>query len=900
MFHLLKTILYFHIKRNQMKPQWNTSPWWDNGNRMEIGDNVPYVIPGRSPIKYPTIWDREREILGYNPRFLPNTITFDQKNRPVIRVGVHDVVGQHATVYYSRRWVKEVYIQTLNDEGKWIALPLHSVMSDKIPDWNDDSILSGTFQSEERVVFDASGDAYTIVRTRDHGDYLLHSWDGMGNWGIYELPDRQGFKHIAYRVERTARLHPPVIFALHYNNREEYHAILSIIAPQKKADGMLKNLKLRIIDEITPSDGPEHSGVSDQTLTMGGQTHIVFIRLPENHIGTPAYIVTYKHEDGSTVGPIFLGETESASEGGFADHHNGPAVVADRQGFLHVVLGAHGKPFIYRASTQPNYAIDWTTPTLISSQSAQETYISLVIGPDDTLHLVSRMQDSNGKSLHYMRKRHSDKSWSDFGRLVVPKPKLGLTKYSLWNQKLTIDRNGRLFLAYFYLAHKLKDQELKAYHTKWPNEELEWSEKDQMWKTNAHDPVILMSSDSGYSWKIATTTDFTSAWDWVTVNNPEWSDASGWDDVMNYSMIQTAVVKNKLYLLGRGDAGMHIWEFAPETNTWTKVATNTDLSDAKGWGDVSNYSTIQTAVVNDVLYLIARGNKGMVTWELKDKVWTRLVENDPELSDARGWKDIANYSTIQTAVARSEVYLLARAGKGLWTWKLDPDAKAWIKLAENDPKLADSNGWDDPANYSTIQTVVVRGKLYLLARGGKGMQTWRFDIESYSWIRLMKDSPQLADSNGWDDPANYSTIQTAVLNHKLYLLARGGRGMQTWVFNPDVSPAQWTRLVKDSPSLSDAEGWNDITNYTTIQAVVMLGELYLLARANAGIYTWKFHTETSSWSRLAANNPGWSDASGWDDAANYSTIQAAVVKDGLYLLARANKGMHTWKFNRTV
>ena len=40
---------------------WTISPWWDNGNRPELGNNAPSVRPGRSPIKYPEIWRRERE-----------------------------------------------------------------------------------------------------------------------------------------------------------------------------------------------------------------------------------------------------------------------------------------------------------------------------------------------------------------------------------------------------------------------------------------------------------------------------------------------------------------------------------------------------------------------------------------------------------------------------------------------------------------------------------------------------------------------------------------------------------------------------------------------------------------------------------------------------------------------
>ncbi|MGH9633002.1 MAG: hypothetical protein ACRD7E_32265, partial [Bryobacteraceae bacterium] len=146
--------------------RWTISPWWHNG--AEIGRNVPPVIAGRSPIRYPQIWEREREILRYNPRFLANTVSFDRRNRPVIRVGVHCADGvncvacEHATLYGGRpSYVEKVYVQMLDVTGQWIALSLDDVMRDNIPDWNNDRIRSGTFQSEERVAFDASGDAYT-------------------------------------------------------------------------------------------------------------------------------------------------------------------------------------------------------------------------------------------------------------------------------------------------------------------------------------------------------------------------------------------------------------------------------------------------------------------------------------------------------------------------------------------------------------------------------------------------------------------------------------------------------------------------------------------------------------------------------------------------------------------
>jgi hypothetical protein len=633
-----------------MKSGWDISPY---ENRPEIGNNIPLIIPGSSPIKYPTIWDREREVLCFNPRFLPNTITFDRKNRPVIRTGIHDVVARHATVYYSHVWVQEVYIQTLNASGQWISLSLSGVMKDKIPDWNNDSILSGTFQAEERVVFDVSGNAYSIVKTQNHGDFLLHSQDDMENWDVYAIPVRG-----SYRIEMTASDRPPVITV--FRNQA-----LSIIAPEKKQDGALGNLSLIGLVTRDADPGPSHSGVGDLSVTLNNKTHVVYLSTPDGQKGSPQYIVTYNHDDEIVTGPRLLGFTESSIQPD-PDPHNGPAIVADSQGFLHVVLGSHQKPFKYMVSRRPNDPTSWTRPVELRNKfTEQETYVSLLNDREDTLHLVSRMVDDEGYSLHYMRKKRDDRSWSDVGKLVIPKP----THYSIWYHKLTIDKIGRLFLAYFYYSVRLTAEELKAYRRKWPNEEEITADV-----TNAHDPVILISGDSGYSWKIATTQDMITPWYLLAVNSPEWSDASGWKDVTNYSTIRTAVVDNELYLLARADRGIHTWKFNSGNNRWSRLASNSPgWSDASGWKDVTNYSTIRTAVVDNELYLLGRADKGIDTLKFNPGAnrWYKLASHSPGWSDASGWNDISNYSTIQTAVVNNELYLLARANNGIHTWRLN-------------------------------------------------------------------------------------------------------------------------------------------------------------------------------------------------------------------------------------
>ena len=556
------------LRKRERITMWTISPWWNNGNRPELGNNAPSISPGRSFIEYEQIWTREREDpeLAYSPRFLPNIITFDTKNRPLIRVGVHGTVGEHATVYRDHEFVRHAYLQTLDAAGVWTALSLSSVLKETL-DVDEISIRSGTYQPEERVVVDASGDAYTVVDT-NLGHFLLHSRDGMSSWDLYSLPTGA-----RYRIEMTASDRPPVVFVFkglpHPDNPDCLNGAVSIIAPTKKPNGTLSSLEVIDIVSNNVTDGPDHSGVADVTLTLNNKTHVVYTRtIPvANQEGTPQYVVTYHHNDHTVSPPVLLGTTlgtPGSTDCGI-DGHNGAAIVADSQGVLHVILGAHQHPFKYTHSTRPNDSTSWERTVDIG---ASETYVGLVIDKADTLHLVSRRKNANDRlSLHYMRKGREDPEWVDLGDLVVPKP----THYSNWYHKLTIDRRGVLYLAYFYYSHHMTDDECAAYTRKWPQEPITCDGGGKESGANAHDPVVLMSGDGGDSWKIATTADFVAPWVRLAARSPELSDRDGWNDVTNYSTIQTAVVDSELYLLGRANKGIMTWKFDAREKRWSRL-----------------------------------------------------------------------------------------------------------------------------------------------------------------------------------------------------------------------------------------------------------------------------------------------------------------------------------------
>ncbi|AQQ71054.1 hypothetical protein SMSP2_01418 [Limihaloglobus sulfuriphilus] len=464
------------------------SPW--EHEDQEIDSNAPLIVPGVTPITYFGTFERERETYGYNPRFLPNTVTFDNDNRPYMIVGLHGGAGENFCPYPQRAWVEDAYIQTLESEGGWVAYSISQIIKSVLPSWSG-KLYSGVFLPDERIVFDSDGDAYFAVNPDTlSGTFLFHSSDGMQTWDHYKIG--YGSVRLEFSEASNDRSGPPVIVT---DNGDG----IGITAPVKNPDGSLTVPPITwIISDPDYILSPSHSGLGNSTITLGDKVHIVATYTGVSQVagGTDQYYFRYDKKTGAATGPKLLGTTLSCCEDG--DGHNGPAITADSSGGLHVVLGSHQRPFKYTFSLDGG--LSWSEPEPFNNnETVHETYVGLVADSSDTLHLVSRMVDSQDRyCLHYMRKKANESSWKDLGKLVVPHHR----GYSVYYHKLTIDRQDRLYLAYFYYAHNLSETEKEQYRTKWPDE----PDPDEV--IYAHDPVVITSDDGGDSWSIAATRSF--------------------------------------------------------------------------------------------------------------------------------------------------------------------------------------------------------------------------------------------------------------------------------------------------------------------------------------------------------------------------------------------------------
>ena len=200
--------------------------------------------------------------------------------------------------------------------------------------------------------------------------------------------------------------------------------------------------------------------------------------------GVPTYVATYDREAGRLGQPVLIGYGAPPN-----DVHNSPSITMDSRGYLHVLVGTHGQPFQYARSLAPNDAHSGWTDAEAVGGGLRQTYIGLVCGPDDTLHLSFRFwrhgADPFPASMHatlaYQRKRPG-KPW-EAPRVLIVAP---FSEYSIFYHRLTIDRIGRLFLSYDYWS------------TFW------FYRTDHRGDRRA----LMMSEDGGESWKLAESRDF--------------------------------------------------------------------------------------------------------------------------------------------------------------------------------------------------------------------------------------------------------------------------------------------------------------------------------------------------------------------------------------------------------
>ncbi len=426
------------------------------------------------------------ELYGYAPDFTLQEPAFDQFNRPYIRSRTADLD-------------ETSFIHTLRD-GSWIALDFLAAIREAYPTFQETVLAAGWVDS--RIVFDADDRLYTVLTIRlDSGEeknVLITSADYGVSFEVHELPPgRYRYEHWVGHNEIDG---PPFLgFFQELASHSAFAAYyrLSVVQPR------YENGTLVIPEPIVVSDSAnlssQHSGGSSFAVTRDGKTHFIWAETTaDDEGGSPIYIAVYDHQTHSVAAQHLLGLVAPAN-----DSHNTPAIALDSGGYLHVIAGV--EEFQYFRSLAANDAgSGWTAPETVLSSGwrtdttdidglGRQTYPSFLIDQDNTAHLVfrqwKRSVDQHNQGWHYAALSYQHKAeghpWSAAQPLVIA----ARPDYSIYYQKLALDRTGRLFLS---LSH----------YSRWD------IDHPDLRPDRYYERMILTSADGGATWRLADTAQF--------------------------------------------------------------------------------------------------------------------------------------------------------------------------------------------------------------------------------------------------------------------------------------------------------------------------------------------------------------------------------------------------------
>ncbi|MGC9316636.1 MAG: BNR-4 repeat-containing protein [Armatimonadota bacterium] len=445
--------------------------------------------PVSQPLKMPIVlapFRHEDMQFGYAPEYTRNEVYFGLDNRPYIR---------HRTAsYYGTRGV-----WTLTDDNEWVERGFEDALRAAYADYRT-SHGGGGFRGA-KIAFDGQGGLYTLLTLVLEGGgrpiVLLFSPDDGRTWQVHEL--RGNASDIEQFTGHNALDIPPPV--LTYETTAPHparfcaHNDLWLYMPRRVGDRLEVGEPVKVAENVVGSC--QHSGGPASSVSRDGRTHIVWGEVaPEDAPGVPTYVATYDHATGTVGEKVLLGHGPPVN-----DVHNVPAITMDSEGYLHVLIGAHGQPFQYTHSLQRNDAYGgWTEaePILATGyvteegETGRQTYISLVCDADDTLHTAFRQwrrgvdEYHGGSNYAALSVQHRPRGgqWSDAEPLVIG----AVPGYSIWYHKLTVDRLGDLWLSYSY----------------WTNDETYQSHFPDRY----HHRAVLVSRDGGGTWKLAETEDF--------------------------------------------------------------------------------------------------------------------------------------------------------------------------------------------------------------------------------------------------------------------------------------------------------------------------------------------------------------------------------------------------------
>lgn len=362
----------------------------------------------------------------------------------------------------------------------------------------------------------------------------------------------------------------------------------------------------------------------------------------------------------------------------------------------------------------------------------------------------------------------------------------------------------------------------------------------------------------------------------ASIEGPALTDDAGWADASNWSTLRMGDLDGdgRADLCARADAGIRCWRSLGDGFEATAIE-GPALADDVGWRSPAYHGTLRMADVDgdgrdDLCVRSASDFRCYPSVGSVPALGFGAPWTLPELSDALGFAEPSRYGSIRMADVDGDarVDLCARAAEGMRCW---PSTGAGFGAPLEGPAWSDAAGWQRPERWSTIRAVDVDGdgRADLCARGADGLEC---HLAADGAFVGPIAGPAWSDASGWADYDNYSTIRLADID------ADGdadacGRANAGVVCYPWTGQGFGTDAIA-GPELSDASGWNDVRSYSTLRLVDVDGDARadLCARAADGLRCWPSEGDGFGEPWIG---PAWSDDAGFGVPAAYETIRAA-------------------------
>jgi hypothetical protein len=420
------------------------------------------IAPAAEPISMPIVlkpYRHENAQFGYFPQYpTDNQVTFDTRNRPC-------VVGN-----------EQIHILR---NGAWKTVTLADALNGKPGRQTRARISKAAYDND---------DGLYLIATVDSKPALLYSTDGGNTFDMTGIPGGGTFDIEDFTGHNVPDGPPPFIritrTARDPNMKWRSLNDLELFVPEKRNGRISVGKPVKISGKCIGLSA--HSGIPSSVVSRNGRIHVAWAEATEpeeNAPGVPTFVITYDRASGTLGKPALIGYGPPAN-----DVHNSPSITMDSKGYLHALIGTHGRTFKYARSLQPNTADGGWTEAEDIGPGLRQTYVGLVCDSQDTLHVVFRLWQNNPDifpaghyaALTHMSKR-PDEPWSAPQPLVVA----AFSEYSIFYHRLTVDRTGDLFLSYDYWS------------TFW------FYRTDHVGSRRA----LLTSPDGGKTWKLAGNAD---------------------------------------------------------------------------------------------------------------------------------------------------------------------------------------------------------------------------------------------------------------------------------------------------------------------------------------------------------------------------------------------------------